>query len=176
MDLCPSRGGNGPDADTDAKPTGRAAIVKADLLKSTVTGKDVPDLIHGRAPAEPAVDVIEDHRRVGLAMFAEVAVNRFAKALRATHQATPRTGRALALACNPFILLDRWLTGRALRCSGRQSASWPRPGIRPEPWARGLTWSSAHGEKRVGAGVARIDAKVGGMEALAMWCAHAGRI
>ena len=101
MDLCPSRGRDGPDADADAEPAVGAAVVEADLLETTVTGENVADLVHRRTPAEAAVDVVKDHRGVGLTGFTKVGVDGLTKALGAPHQATPRTCKALALAWRP---------------------------------------------------------------------------
>ena len=78
-----------------------APIVEANLLETTVTSEDVSNLVHGGTPAEAAVDVVEDHRGVGLTGLTEVGVNRLTKALGSAHQATPRTCKALALAWRP---------------------------------------------------------------------------
>ena len=89
MDLALSSSGHGPDAHAHPKATRIALVVKADLHKAAVACEHVANLVHGRAPAEAAIDVIQDGRGVRLPFRFKEGVDLLTQALRSTHSGDP---------------------------------------------------------------------------------------
>jgi hypothetical protein len=86
-------GGHGPDTNTHSETANIRAFVKPDLDKATVSGENIPELVHGGTPAKSLIHVVEDRGGVGLTNFSQEGTDFGSKSLRSAHQASPRTIR-----------------------------------------------------------------------------------
>ena len=76
-----SGGCTSPNTNTHSEATDVGVFVESDLDESAISSENVAKLVHGRAPAEALVDVIENVVGVRLFNRLEVLVNRISQTL-----------------------------------------------------------------------------------------------
>ena len=130
--------GEAPDTDGVRAPPELPAYVP-DLGESDVLGHDIADLVHGGAPSEPAVEVVENLDSVRGVILLEVDPHLLAESSCPRHQATT-VGVALlarSLSCRPCQL-----EGLTLICATRYGIGPQESWSETTPVALTSTWSS----------------------------------